>query len=130
MTGAELLGRMYWREVERVTGRLVRARERKGSLELRLLGRGPALLRFGQPTLEATNTLARCRYPIEGGLLAQRPAGGRLWGAVSTEHERDPLPEFADFAAPLAKVTDPRFLHAREEGRTLEIPAAVSIALA
>jgi len=56
---------------------------------------------------------------------------GRLWGAVSTEHERDPLqPEFADFAAPLAEVTDPRFLHAREEGRTLEIPAAVSIALA
>ena len=54
---------------------------------------------------------------------------GRLWGAVSTEHERDPLPKVADFAAPLAEVTDPRFVQAREEGRTLELPAAVSVAL-
>ena len=73
--GAEQLGRVYWREVERVTGRLVRARQRMGALELRLLGRGPALLRFRGPTVEATSTLATCSYSIEGGLLAQRPAG-------------------------------------------------------
>jgi hypothetical protein len=73
--GAEHLGRAYWREVERVTRRLVQARGRNGSLELRLLGRGPSLLRFGQPTFRATATLAACRYPIEGGLLARRPAG-------------------------------------------------------
>ena len=73
--GAERLGDAYWREVERVTRGLVRARERNGALELRLLGHGPALLRFGRPTLQATDRLARCSYPIEGGLLAQRPAG-------------------------------------------------------
>ena len=73
--GAERLGSVYWREVERFTARVVQARERRGSLELRLLGRGPALLRFGAPVIEVTSTLASCRYPIEGGLLAQRPAG-------------------------------------------------------
>ena len=73
--GAERLGDAYWREVERVTRGLVRARERNGALELRLFGHGPALLRFGRPTLQATDGLARCSYPIEGGLLAQRPAG-------------------------------------------------------
>src|SRR5215210_8987707 len=73
--GAEQLGRVYWREVERVTRRLVRARPRMDALELRLLGRGPTLLRFGGPTVEATTTLATCRYSIEGGLLAQRPSG-------------------------------------------------------
>jgi hypothetical protein len=74
-TGGEHLGRVYWREVERITGRLVRARERQGSIELRLLGRGPALLRFGAPRIEVTTTLVSCRYPIEGGLLARRPGG-------------------------------------------------------
>jgi hypothetical protein len=74
-TGGEHLGRVYWREVERITGRLVRARERQGSIELRLLVRGPALLRFGPPRIEVTTTLVSCRYPIEGGLLARRPGG-------------------------------------------------------
>lgn len=73
--GAEHLGRSYWPEVERVTGRLVRAREREGSLELQVLGHGPSLLRFGRPSFEATATLACCRYPIEGGLLVRRPSG-------------------------------------------------------
>jgi len=77
--GAEQLGYAYWREVERTTRRLVRARERRGSVELRLLGRGPALLRFGAPTIEATSTLACCRYPIRGGLLAQRSEGEILF---------------------------------------------------
>jgi hypothetical protein len=73
--GAECLGLAYWREVERVTRGLVRPREQSGTLELRLFGRGPTLLRFGQPTLEATKTFARCSYPIAGGLLARQPAG-------------------------------------------------------
>jgi len=73
--GADLLGRSYWREVERATRGLVRARERDGTLDLRVLGRGPVLLRFGRPTVEATSELALCTYPIEGGLLAQRKAG-------------------------------------------------------
>lgn len=73
--GAKHLGCAYWREVERVTRRLVRARLQDGSLELRLLGGGPALLRFGRPDVEATEDLARCSYPIEGGLLARRSSG-------------------------------------------------------
>jgi hypothetical protein len=73
-TGAERLGRSYWREVRRVTGSVVRARERGGALELRLLG-GPVLLRFDRPTLEASETRAFCSYPIAGGLLARRAAG-------------------------------------------------------
>ena len=83
--GATHLGQVYWREVERVTRRLVRARERTGLLELRVLGRGPTLLRFGRPRVEATNALARCSYSIEGGLLAQRPAGEIVLAQVGGE---------------------------------------------
>ena len=75
LDGAVSLGQVYWHEVERVTRRLVRSRERNGSLELRLFGQGPVLLRFGRPALKATKVLALCSYPIEGGLLARRPAG-------------------------------------------------------
>ncbi|HSB37949.1 MAG TPA: hypothetical protein VLD13_02580 [Gaiellaceae bacterium] len=72
--GAERLGRAYWREVQRLTGSLVRARERDGAVELRLLG-GPVLLRFDRPTLEADQARAACSYAIAGGLLARRAAG-------------------------------------------------------
>lgn len=75
IAGANDLGFAYWREVERFTGGLVRMQLRAGSFELRLFGKGPALLRFGRPELEATEHVARCSYPIEGGLLAQRAAG-------------------------------------------------------
>ena len=74
ISGAERLGRSYWREVQRLTGSLVRPRERAGALELRLLG-GPVLLRFDRPTLEANETRAFCSYPIAGGLLARQAAG-------------------------------------------------------
>ena len=80
--GAECLGLAYWREVERITRGLVRPRERNGALELRLFGRGPTLLRFGRPTFQATKTLVRCSYPIEGGLLAERPAGEIVFAQV------------------------------------------------
>jgi hypothetical protein len=73
--GAEWLGRTYWLEVRRVTGSVVRPRDHGDRLELRLLGRGPVLLRFGRPTVEATEARAYCAYAIEGGLLARRPAG-------------------------------------------------------
>jgi hypothetical protein len=83
--GGERLGRVYWREVERITRRLVQARDRRGSIELRLLGRGPSLLRFGAPTIEATTTLVCCSYPIEGGLLAQRPGGEIIFAQTGDE---------------------------------------------
>jgi hypothetical protein len=82
VTGAEQLGRAYWREVERITGRLVQARERNGSIELRLLRHGPSLLRFGQPAFRATTTYVCCTYPIEGGLLARRPVGEIIFAQV------------------------------------------------
>jgi hypothetical protein len=80
--GAERLGRVYWEEVERVTRRLVRTRLREGSFELRVLGHGPALLRFGKPDVQATDELVLCSYSIEGGLLAQRAAGEILFAQI------------------------------------------------
>ena len=74
--GAERLGRSYWREVRGLTRSLVRPREHRGALELRLLG-GPVLLRFDRPMIEASETRAFCSYPIAGGLLTRR-AGGEL----------------------------------------------------
>jgi hypothetical protein len=82
VAGAKHLGCAYWHEVERLTGGLVRVGLRDGSLELRLLGKGPALLRFGRPEVEATERVARCSYPIEGGLLAQRSAGEIIFAQV------------------------------------------------
>jgi hypothetical protein len=73
--GAERLGRTYWLEVHRVTGSLVRPRDRGDRLELRLFGRGPVLLCFGRASVEASEARAYCAYVIEGGLLARRAAG-------------------------------------------------------
>ena len=75
IAGAKHLDGAYWAEVERVTRRLVRARASGTSLELRLFGRRPALLRFGAPRLQASRDLVACRYPIDGGWLARRAAG-------------------------------------------------------
>jgi len=73
--GARRLGDVYWSELSRSTLGLVRATRRDDELEIRLLGRGPALLRFGraQPTIDAETVT--CRYPIRGGLLARAPVG-------------------------------------------------------
>ena len=73
--GARRLGELYWRELERWTLGLVRVRSTARATELRLLGAGPALLRFGEPELEVSRGAVGCRYPIRGGLLARSPAG-------------------------------------------------------
>lgn len=83
--GVRALGRRYWDEVERSTIGLVRARSRNGSLELRLLGRGPLLLRFASPELRVSPTLIRCTYPIAGGALAQRPQGEISFSQTAAE---------------------------------------------
>jgi hypothetical protein len=72
--GASALGERYWQEVQRATYGLVRVR-RGGGVELRLLGRGPVLLSFAAPALEAGPESVRCRFPISGGLLTRRAAG-------------------------------------------------------
>jgi hypothetical protein len=73
--GARALGQRYWLEVEGFTRGLVRARRSGETTELRLLGRGPLLLAFAAPQLRASASVALCRYPIRGGLLARRAAG-------------------------------------------------------
>ena len=73
--GARLLGDRYWREVMLVSGGVVRRRTTPAGVELRLLGRGPCLLRFGPAETEHDPGAVRCRYPIRGGLLARRPGG-------------------------------------------------------
>lgn len=74
-TGGESLGRAYWLSVQRATRSLVRPRPSSSGVELRVLGRGPTLLRFGPPRIDAGPGRVDCTYPIEGGLLTTRAAG-------------------------------------------------------
>jgi hypothetical protein len=73
--GAERLAASYWREVEATTHRLVQADAVDGYVEVRLLGRGPALIRLGPPAVLADRVSVTCTYPIVGGLLVGRPGG-------------------------------------------------------
>lgn len=75
--GAGRLGSAYWQEVERSTRGAVRARRTPESVELRLFGRAPVLLRFGAPQIRVNPTAISCTYAVLGGLLA-RGAGGEL----------------------------------------------------
>jgi hypothetical protein len=73
--GARALARAYWAEVERSTGRLIRASAQPAGVELRLWPFGPTFLAFGQPELTVQADVVECRFAITGGLLARRPAG-------------------------------------------------------
>ena len=73
--GAKRLADLYWDEVERSTFGAIRTRGSAGGLDLRLLGSGFALLRFGPPVHAVSSTSVSCLYPILGGLLARAPAG-------------------------------------------------------
>jgi hypothetical protein len=73
--GAAALGERYWLEVRRATFGLVRARRGAQGVELKVLGRRPALLSFAAPVLEAEAGSIRCTFPISGGLLTRRAAG-------------------------------------------------------
>ncbi len=73
--GARVLADRYWLEVSRVSRRVVRRRDTSLGLELRLLGRGPCLLRFGPAERTSDVDEVRCRYPIAGGLLTRQPGG-------------------------------------------------------
>jgi len=73
--GAAALGERYWLEVRQATFGLVRARRGAHGVELKVLGRGPALLMFSAPKLEAVAGKVGCTFPINGGLLTRRPAG-------------------------------------------------------
>ena len=73
--GARKLSDVYWRELRRSTLGFVRTTLRDDELEIRLLGRGPALLRFGPPQQTIDAETVSCSYPIRGGLLARAPVG-------------------------------------------------------
>ena len=73
--GARVLADRYWLEVSRVSRGVVRRRDTSLGLELRLLDRGPCLLRFGPAERTSDVDEVRCRYPIAGGLLTRQPGG-------------------------------------------------------
>ena len=73
--GARALGGGYWVEVTRATRRLLRYCETGDGLELRILGVGPALLRFGGVQVAVGTEHISCSYRIRGGLLALGEGG-------------------------------------------------------
>jgi hypothetical protein len=75
VAGATHLGEVYWREVQRSTLGVIRVHRGADGLDVRLLGVGPALLRFGRPEHAVSSTIVRCLYPLRGGLLVRTPGG-------------------------------------------------------
>jgi len=74
-SGARALGQRYWREAARASRGLVRCLQEAEGVELRLLGRGPALLSFGPAETSVGDERVSCTYPIRGGVLARREGG-------------------------------------------------------
>jgi hypothetical protein len=73
--GAQKLGDLYWRMLRRSTFGLLRTSGGADEFGIRLLGRGPALLRFSCGEEAVSAETVSCRYAILGGLLARAPAG-------------------------------------------------------
>src|SRR5689334_8203990 len=73
--GARRLGDRYWTAVAAASRGIVRPRRKRDGVELRILGRGPALLRLTGPATAVDSVELSCRYRIVGGLLARLPAG-------------------------------------------------------
>jgi hypothetical protein len=73
--GARRLGERYWVEVARASRGLVRPCRTGAAVELRVLGRGPVLLRLAGPEVVVDEERVSCRYRIVGGLLARAPGG-------------------------------------------------------
>ena len=93
--GASRLGRLYFSEVQRITGGLVRPRERTGNVSLTLAGLVD-LITFGSAVPRTGRQCTECRFPIEGGLLVayssgslaivQREGGSPELGLVVTDY--------------------------------------------
>lgn len=73
--GARRLGSAYWEEVERTTRGLVQARPTRTGVDLRVLRRGPLLLRLGPPAFEVRVASVSCSHSVLGGLLARSEGG-------------------------------------------------------
>lgn len=83
--GAKQLGEVYWREVQRSTLGVIRVQRGADGLDVRVLGIGPALLRFGRPEHAVESTEVRCLYPIRGGLLVRTPGGSISFTQTGTD---------------------------------------------
>jgi hypothetical protein len=77
LEGAQRLGHEYWRAVMRSTLGLVRPRESRGGVELRVLGLPPALLVLEPANVAVAHDRVACTFRIVSGVLARR-AGGTL----------------------------------------------------
>lgn len=75
VAGARRLGSAYWEEVERTTRRFVQARPTRTGVDLRVLRRGPLLLRLGPPQLDVRVAFVSCSHSVLGGLLARSEGG-------------------------------------------------------
>ena len=73
--GARKLGDLYWQMLRHSTFGVLRTSGSADAFEIRLLGRGPALLRFSRGEEAVSAEKVSCRYAILGGLLARAPAG-------------------------------------------------------
>jgi hypothetical protein len=73
--GALTLGELYWEELAHASGGIVRRRATRDGFALRILGRGPDLLRFGPAEITREADGIRCLYAVQGGLLARRASG-------------------------------------------------------
>jgi hypothetical protein len=81
--GARRLGDRYWAAVAEASRGLVRPRRTRDGVELRVLGRGPVLLRMTGPETAVDAAGLSCRYRIVGGLLARLPAGTLTLAQIS-----------------------------------------------
>jgi hypothetical protein len=85
--GARRLGDRYWAAVAEASRGLVRPRRTRNGVDLRVLGRGPVLLRMTGPETAVDATGLSCRYRVVGGLLARLPAGTLTLDQVSEPPE-------------------------------------------
>jgi hypothetical protein len=86
--GARRLGDRYWAEVAAASRGLVQTRRTRDGVELRILGRGPVLLRLTGPDMAVKTGGISCRYRIVGGLLPRLPAGTLTLSQISKpQHE-------------------------------------------
>jgi hypothetical protein len=75
LEGARRLGHEYWRAVTRSTLGLVRVREGRDGVELRVLGLRPALLTLEPANVGVEHDRVACAFRIVGGMLARRSGG-------------------------------------------------------
>jgi len=105
--GARKLGELYWRALRQSTFGFLRMTSGADGFEIRLLGHGPALLRFSPEEKSVSGDTVTCRYAILGGLLARAPAGSIRFtqegtdGVAVTSAVEGFLPRLGVFYAPV-----------------------------